>query len=228
MAAAAGEVVVVMSGDGLIGQVGGALANTGATFGILPGRARQRPRAGARDPARDRGGRRGAGRRARSARSTSARSTASASSASRAAASTPTPTASRTRRSGCAARPSTSTRRCGRWRSGSRPASALTLDGEQAEFTGYSVRGGNGPAYGGGMYAAPGAELDDGLLDVVWVNQMRQAPGSSPACRKVFKGTHVEHAERHRPARTRRCGSRPTGHSPSTPTATTWPTSPPR
>ncbi|MGH2923759.1 MAG: diacylglycerol kinase family protein, partial [Solirubrobacterales bacterium] len=33
----AGEVPVVMSGDGLVGQIGGALAGGGATMGILPG-----------------------------------------------------------------------------------------------------------------------------------------------------------------------------------------------
>src|SRR5687767_2124998 len=32
-----GETVVVMSGDGLIGQVGGVLANTGTAMGIVPG-----------------------------------------------------------------------------------------------------------------------------------------------------------------------------------------------
>ena len=36
-AAEAGEIPVVMSGDGLIGQVGGALAGSGAALGILPG-----------------------------------------------------------------------------------------------------------------------------------------------------------------------------------------------
>src|ERR671910_585165 len=36
-AADAGEIPVVMSGDGLIGQVGGALAGSGASMGILPG-----------------------------------------------------------------------------------------------------------------------------------------------------------------------------------------------
>src|SRR5688572_19381001 len=35
--AEAGETPVVMSGDGLIGQIGGALANTDAAMGILPG-----------------------------------------------------------------------------------------------------------------------------------------------------------------------------------------------
>ncbi len=36
-AAERGQTVIVMSGDGLIGQVGGELAGTGATMGIIPG-----------------------------------------------------------------------------------------------------------------------------------------------------------------------------------------------
>ena len=51
-AAAAGETPVVMSGDGLIGQIGGALAGTGATDGRDPRRPRQRLRPRARDPRR--------------------------------------------------------------------------------------------------------------------------------------------------------------------------------
>src|SRR5438128_1982876 len=36
-AAEVGEVPVVMSGDGLVGQVGGELAGTGVPMGIIPG-----------------------------------------------------------------------------------------------------------------------------------------------------------------------------------------------
>jgi len=36
-AAEEGDIPVVMSGDGLVGQVGGALAETDATMGIIPG-----------------------------------------------------------------------------------------------------------------------------------------------------------------------------------------------
>jgi YegS/Rv2252/BmrU family lipid kinase len=70
----------------------------------------------------------------------------------------------------------------------------LTLDGETHSVTGYSVAAANSKAYGGGMYAAPGAELDDGLLDVVTVSGvskwrfLAQLP-------KVFKGTHVQNPE---------------------------------
>ena len=42
----------------------------------------------------------------------------------------------------------------------------LTLDGRGLAFSGYSVAVANSPRYGGGMYMAPSAELDDGMLEV--------------------------------------------------------------
>lgn len=72
----------------------------------------------------------------------------------------------------------------------------LALDGEARVVTGYSVAAANSRAYGGGMFLAPGAELDDGLLDVVWTEELpkwrflRNLP-------KVFKGTHVDEPEVH-------------------------------
>ena len=48
----------------------------------------------------------------------------------------------------------------------------LVLDGERHAFTGYTVGACNSKAYGGGMYAAPDALLDDGLLDVVYMEQI--------------------------------------------------------
>jgi YegS/Rv2252/BmrU family lipid kinase len=66
----------------------------------------------------------------------------------------------------------------------------VSLDGTAHHFTGWSVAAANSKAYGGGMFVAPDAELDDGLLDVVLSAQsskltfLRNLP-------KVFKGTHV-------------------------------------
>jgi YegS/Rv2252/BmrU family lipid kinase len=63
--------------------------------------------------------------------------------------------------------------------------------GEQLRFTGYSVSAANSPAHGGGMLLAPQAELADGEFDVVTISdgsKLRYA-GNLP---KVFKGTHVE------------------------------------
>lgn len=67
----------------------------------------------------------------------------------------------------------------------------VTLDGrETLAFTGYSVVAANSKAYGGGMYVAPDAELDDGLLDLVLTGRVskRRFLLNLP---KVFKGTHV-------------------------------------
>ena len=43
----------------------------------------------------------------------------------------------------------------------------VVVDGERHEMTGWSVGVCNSKAYGGGMFVAPQAELDDGKLDVV-------------------------------------------------------------
>jgi YegS/Rv2252/BmrU family lipid kinase len=71
---------------------------------------------------------------------------------------------------------------------------SITLDGERRDFDGYSVAAANSKAFGGGMFLAPGAELDDGLLDVVYIVQFakRRYLTNLP---KVFKGTHVERDE---------------------------------
>jgi len=72
-----------------------------------------------------------------------------------------------------------------------RPASfELELDGERRSFIGYRVAAANSKAYGGGMFLAPDAELDDGLLDVVITQHTskRRALASLP---KVFSGEHV-------------------------------------
>ena len=63
-------------------------------------------------------------------------------------------------------------------------------DGEVRTRTGYTVAAANSKAYGGGMYMAPDASLEDGLLDVVIV-------GHVPKLRflrllpTVFKGAHI-------------------------------------
>jgi YegS/Rv2252/BmrU family lipid kinase len=62
--------------------------------------------------------------------------------------------------------------------------------GEPQVITGYTVAAANSKAYGGGMYMAPDASLQDGLLDVVLVGHvpkgrfLRLLP-------TVFKGQHV-------------------------------------
>jgi diacylglycerol kinase family enzyme len=80
---------------------------------------------------------------------------------------------------------------------GWRPATfELTLDGDRAHVvTGYSVAAANSKAYGGGIYAAPGAELDDGLLDIVTLAQMPKRRFLTTLLPKAFKGTHVDEPE---------------------------------
>jgi YegS/Rv2252/BmrU family lipid kinase len=65
----------------------------------------------------------------------------------------------------------------------------VTVDGERHEFTGYAVAVANSKAFGGGMYLAPNAELDDGMLDLVLIaeqSKWRYLRGIP----KVFKGEH--------------------------------------
>jgi YegS/Rv2252/BmrU family lipid kinase len=80
---------------------------------------------------------------------------------------------------------------------GWRPARfELTLDdGGKHVVTGYSVGAANSKAYGGGMYAAPDAELDDGLLDIVTCAEMSKWRFLTTLMPKVFKGTHVNEPE---------------------------------
>jgi YegS/Rv2252/BmrU family lipid kinase len=73
-----------------------------------------------------------------------------------------------------------------------RPATFdVTVDRERRTFQGWTVAAANGRAYGGGMYLAPDAELDDGLLDVVmaWPRSRREFVAG---LRQVFQGTHLQ------------------------------------
>jgi YegS/Rv2252/BmrU family lipid kinase len=65
---------------------------------------------------------------------------------------------------------------------------------ERMRFSGYSVSVANSRAFGGGMYIAPDAELDDGEFDIVTVGEVGKLRfvGNLP---KVFKGTHVDEDE---------------------------------
>ena len=111
-------------------------------------------------------------------------------------------------------------RAAGAGRLEARHASPSSVDGDaRGRFTGWSVGACNSRAYGGGMYVAPDAELDDGLLDVVlsledaasW-RSCASLPGSSRASTSSCRASS--------PARRRGRISAPTGRSSSTPTAT--------
>jgi YegS/Rv2252/BmrU family lipid kinase len=75
-----------------------------------------------------------------------------------------------------------------RWKPG---RFTVRVDDERYRFTGYSVSVANNKAFGGGMFIAPDAELDDGEFDVVAVGEAGKLR-SLASMPKVFKGTHVE------------------------------------
>lgn len=64
--------------------------------------------------------------------------------------------------------------------------------GPPRHVRGWSVGLCNNKAYGGGMYVAPRAELDDGLLDLVYCQDMPKHRFLTQMLPRVFKGTHVE------------------------------------
>jgi YegS/Rv2252/BmrU family lipid kinase len=193
-AAESGEVPVVMSGDGLVGQIGGALAETGSQIGIIPGgRGNDLARVLGipSDPAgsvavlaegRTRDIDVGV---ANDRRFLCIASCGFDSDANR--------IANETRLiGGNLVYAYAALRALAAWK----PARfTITLDGgSPLEFTGYSVAVGNSRAFGGGMFIAPHADLDDGMLDVITiadVGKLRYLRGIP----SVFKGTHIEKEE---------------------------------
>lgn len=80
---------------------------------------------------------------------------------------------------------------------GWKPATfTVRTDGEEHVWSGFSVAVANSQAYGGGMYVAPHAKLDDGKLEVLMIEGtskfrfLRDLP-------KVFKGAHVNNPKVH-------------------------------
>lgn len=63
---------------------------------------------------------------------------------------------------------------------------------EPIERTIHMVALANGCYFGGGMYVAPGAELDDGLLDCVVMRDLSTAKFVGMS-RHIYKGTHLAH-----------------------------------
>jgi len=192
-AAEAGEVPVVMSGDGLIGQVGGALAGTGALMGVIPGgRGNDLARVlgipteveGAVEVL--------AGGRAREIdvgevngkRFLGIASCGFDSDANRIANETKWVR-------GRLVYAYAALRALAAWK----PATfMLDIDGDRKQVTGYTVAAANSSSYGGGMIAAPQAEIDDGLLDVGAtgnVGKLRFLRGLL----QIFEGEHLETLE---------------------------------
>ena len=190
IAAERGEVPVVVSGDGLIGKVGGALAGSSAPLGIIPGgRGNDLARVvgiptdptGAVDVLAAGNRRRIDVGEANGERFLCIASCGFDSDANRIANETKAI-------GGPLVYAYAAIKALWQWR----PAEFMvTVDGEATSVRGYSVAVANSQAYGGGMFVAPQARLDDGLLDVV-------ITGDAPKRRfltglpQVFKGTHIE------------------------------------
>jgi YegS/Rv2252/BmrU family lipid kinase len=68
----------------------------------------------------------------------------------------------------------------------------LDPPGERRAFIGYSLGAANSKTYGGGMRAAPSAMLDDGLLEVMLLERVGKLRFLTTILPKVFKGTHVQ------------------------------------
>jgi len=191
-AAARGERVLVMSGDGLIGQVGGELAGSGAVMGIVPGgRGNDFARVlGIPADVEEAAGIIAAGQtrsvdvgEINGARFLGIASCGFDSDANR--------IANESRVPGPLVYAYAALKALAAWK----PAHfTLTFDGEAIGFTGYTIAAANSKAYGGGMFIAPDAELDDGLLDVVTIADVSKAKflRGLPA---VFKGEHVRKPE---------------------------------
>lgn len=186
-----GESPVVMSGDGLIGQIGGALAESGATMGIVPGGR-------GNDLARVLGiPTEPAEAVALLAQGTTRKIDVGEVNGKRFLCiasigfdSVANEIANETRIvRGNLVYAYAALRALAAWK----PARfKVKLDGrETVSCDGYSVSVANSRAYGGGMFIAPEAELDDGLFDVVMMgrtSKLRFLTGLP----KVFKGKHVE------------------------------------
>lgn len=193
-AAEAGEVPVVMSGDGLIGSVGGALAQTGAAMGIIPG-GRGNDLARVLGIPKEPAGSvavlaEGHEREIDVGEANGRRFLCIASCGFDSEANRVANEAKWVR--GNLVYAYAAFRTLAAWK----PANfRVVLDGgEPFEFAGYSVAVANSKAFGGGMFVAPHAELDDALLDVITVSdvsKLRYIRGLP----KVFKGEHLENEE---------------------------------
>ncbi|MET0730814.1 MAG: diacylglycerol kinase family protein, partial [Solirubrobacterales bacterium] len=190
----AGEVTIVMSGDGLIGQVGGVLAGTGARLGVIPGgRGNDLARVlGIPDDVDGAVEVLGAGRlreidvgEVDGKRFLGVASCGFDSDANRIANEAKWV-------KGRLVYAYAALRALVGWR---QATFTLTLDGERREFRGYGVAVANNRAYGGGMLVAPDAELDDAVLDVVTLGEIGKLRFLTAILPKVFDGRHTEQPE---------------------------------
>ena len=199
-AAADGRIPVVMSGDGMIGKVGGALAGGDVPLGVIPGGRGNdfarvvgiptEPADAVQNLLADRRRRIDVGE-ANGARFLCIASCGFDSDANR--------IANEARLvKGPLVYAYAALRALSQWKP-ARFTLECELDGggtadAHREFSGYSVAVANSKAYGGGMFVAPDAELDDGLLDVVTTADVSRS-SFLRGLPDVFKGTHVKRPE---------------------------------
>jgi YegS/Rv2252/BmrU family lipid kinase len=189
-----GETPVVMSGDGMVGQIGGALAGTGAAMGLIPGgRGNDLARVlgipsepeEAADVLAQGNVRQIDVGEVNGRRFLCIASLGFDSDANRIA-------NEATVVRGNLVYAYAALRALAAWK----PAQfTLRFDGsEEHTFTGYSVAAANSKAFGGGMFIAPDADLEDGRFDVVMTGTVGKLRflANLP---KVFKGTHVDEEE---------------------------------
>jgi YegS/Rv2252/BmrU family lipid kinase len=188
-AAARGEIPVVMSGDGLIGQIGGALAGTETPIGVIPGgRGNDLARVLGIPTEVDRAADVIAAGNVREIDVAEVNGHPYLCIASCGFDSVANRIANEAKLvRGNLVYAYAAIRTLIEWK----PASfEVSVDGEKHRFSGYSVAVANSRAYGGGMFVAPDAELDDGRLEVVnagAVGKLRFLANLP----KVFKGTHI-------------------------------------
>jgi YegS/Rv2252/BmrU family lipid kinase len=86
----------------------------------------------------------------------------------------------------------------------------IRSESERIRTSGYSISVANNSTFGGGMRIAPEAELDDGLLDVITVGEVGKLRFVANL-RKVFNGTHIddEQVQMFRASRVEITASRP-------------------
>lgn len=70
----------------------------------------------------------------------------------------------------------------------------LELDGVERQVEAMLVAVGNGPSFGGGLRITHGAELDDGLLDLVLIKPVSRVE-LLKTFPKLFDGSHVNHPQ---------------------------------
>lgn len=191
-AADLGEMPVVMSGDGLIGVVGGALAGGDVPIGIIPA-GRGNDLARALGIPSDPGGAVEvlAARRVRVIDVGEANGRRFLSIASVGFDSECNRIANKSRFRGNLVYAYSVPRALAGWK----PARfTLRIGDESQRFSGYSVAAANSSTFGGGMRVAPDALLDDGEFDIVMIGEVGKLRYLTNLP-KVFKGSHVDNEE---------------------------------